>query len=238
MTISRRRFHAGSRRRRGSGLRMRPKKGRTTHNFCGGSANQPPCLWKGRCKLPSSLEIDPISHLLNRLSFRGRAPGNPWARQLHSARRVSSRSNSLPSGSTTGGAMRVVRHEFDELGEPDTHFFARAWRCERSNPAAFSSAQKSRRPRRRALRIQGRISSARSDPFRHSSSGAEQAPSFSKSWSGFGAIISISTRPKAKTAGSRPRMIARGEHAFGENFRTWCAPPPLAPPCSGIWMGA
>ncbi len=123
MTISRRQFFAlgaGAAAAAGCGCDQKKEAGQQLLRWIGKPTAVP---LEGPLQAPSSLEIDPISHLLNRLSF-GPRPGD-HARVSALGATGFIEEQLAPERIDDWQCDRVVRHEFDELGEPDTHFFAR-----------------------------------------------------------------------------------------------------------------
>ncbi len=72
---------------------------------------------------PQSTEIDAVSHLLNRLTY-GPRPGD-YARVSSIGAEQYMEEQLAPEKIDDWECDHVVRHEFPELGEPDTHFFPR-----------------------------------------------------------------------------------------------------------------
>ncbi len=78
---------------------------------------------EGSLQAPASAEIDGISHLLNRLTF-GQRPGD-HARVTALGANAYIEEQLAPEKIDDWQCDRVIRHEFDELSEPDSHLFPR-----------------------------------------------------------------------------------------------------------------
>lgn len=78
---------------------------------------------EGSLAAPAGAELDEISHVLNRLTF-GARPGD-YARVAALGVRAFIEEQLAPERIDDFVCERVIRHEFDELGEPESRLFPR-----------------------------------------------------------------------------------------------------------------
>ena len=77
----------------------------------------------GPLEAPSSAEVDAASHALNRLTF-GARPGD-YARVARMGVAAFMEEQLAPEKIEDAQCERLIRHEFEELGDPESHLFPR-----------------------------------------------------------------------------------------------------------------